>query len=412
MTVTHPRSTGPHVVVVGAGFAGLAATRQLARAGARVTLIDRNPYTTFQPLLYQVATAGLGPGDVSFPMRAFAARYRTVRTRRAAVTGIRAGERRVELDDGTGVDYDYLVLTSGVTTNWLNIEGAEQNALPIYSVHDAVTLRKLLQRRLEEAATGERDSVHVVVVGGGATGVEMAGTLAELRRRTIPLTFPELSPKQTSVTLVERFDYVLSPYKPRLRDQAARALRKRGVHLRLGATVAEVQPDAVVLADGTRLPSDVTVWALGVTAPASVAQWGLPQGRGGRISVTQALHLEDHPEIFVAGDLAGPPDAPPQLAQPALQMGAHVGRQIVAAALGRRVEPFKYRDPGIMATVGRGEAVLQLQNGWTFHGLVAWLAWIGLHVAYLLGGRNRLAVLTSFLWRYIGPRRSAASVIE
>ncbi|MBE1558755.1 NAD(P)/FAD-dependent oxidoreductase [Nonomuraea africana] len=399
-------------MVVGAGFAGLAATRELARAGARVSLVDANPYTTFQPLLYQVATAGLGPGDVAFPTRTFAARYRRVRTRRAALSKVRADERRVELDDGTSLHYDYLVLASGVTTNWLGIDGAEENALPIYSVHDAVALRKRLQRRLEEAAVGKRDSVHVVVVGGGPTGVEMAGTLAELRRRTIPLTHPELSAKQSSVTLVERFDYVLAPYKPGLRDEAARALRKRGVHLRLGSTVAEVRPDAVILADGTRLPSDVTVWALGVTAPEAVANWGLPQGGGGRIAVTRALNVEGHPEVFVAGDLAGPPDAPPQLAQPAIQMGAHVGRQIIAAARGREVVPFEYRDPGIMATVGRAEAVLQLPNGWTVHGLPAWLAWIGLHVAYLLGGRNRINVLTGFLWRYLGPRRGAASVIE
>ncbi|MEU8382198.1 NAD(P)/FAD-dependent oxidoreductase [Streptosporangium sp. NPDC048865] len=410
--VQNSRPTRPHVVVVGAGFAGLAATREAARGGARVTLVDRNPYTTFQPLLYQVATAGIGPGDVSFPTRSFAARHRNVRTRQAGLSKIRLAERRVELDDGTGLEYDYLVLASGVTTNWLGVEGARENALPIYSVGDAVTLRKRLQSRLEETALGERGSTHVVVVGGGATGVEMAGTLAELRRRTIPLTHPEIAPERTSVTVVERFDHVLAPYKPRLRAAADRALRRRGVRMRLGSTVAAVEPDAVVLDDGTRLLSDVTVWALGVSAPEEVADWGLPQGRGGRITVTGALNVEAHPEVFVAGDLAGPPDALPQLAQPAIQMGEHVGRQILAAAQGRPVTPFAYRDPGIMATVGRAEAVLQLPNGWTMHGLPAWLAWIGLHVAYLLGGRNRISVLINFLWRYVGPRRTAASVIE
>ena len=182
--------------------------------------------------------------------------------------------------------------------------------------------------------------------------------------------------------------------------------------MRLGSTVAEVEPNAVVLTDGTRLPSDVTVWALGVTAPKEVTDWGLPQGKGGRITVTEALNVEKYPEVFVAGDLAGSPDPLPQLAQPAIQMGEHVGRQILAAARGRSVAPFEYRDPGIMATVGRAEAVLQFPKGWTMHGLPAWLAWIGLHVAYLLGGRNRISVLINFLWRYIGPRRTAASVIE
>ncbi|MEU0568960.1 NAD(P)/FAD-dependent oxidoreductase [Nonomuraea sp. NPDC005983] len=406
------RSGRPHVVVLGAGFAGLNATRELARGGALVTLVDRNPYTTFQPLLYQVATAGMSSADITYPTRAFAAAYPTVRARRAAMTKLDPVERRMELDDGTTLDYDYLVLATGVTTNWIGVRGAADNSRPIYSAADAVALRRTLQRCLEETATGRRPSTHVVVVGGGATGVEMAGTLAELRRRTIPLTHPEIAPEQTSVTLVERFDYVLAPYKPRLRAAAAHALSRRGVRLRLGCTVAAVEPDAVVLADGTRLPSDVTVWALGVAAPKEAGQWGLPQGKGGRIAVCEALNVREHPEIFVAGDLAGPPDPLPQLAQPSIQMGKHVGRQILAAAHGHPVAPFRYRDPGIMATVGRAEAVLQLSNGWTFHGLLAWLAWIALHIAYLLGGRNRTNVLLSFLWRYFGPRRSAASVAE
>ncbi|MER6579190.1 NAD(P)/FAD-dependent oxidoreductase [Nonomuraea sp. NPDC001023] len=398
------------VVVVGAGFAGLAATRELAKGGALVTLVDRNPYSTFQPLLYQVATAGMGTSDVSYPIRTFAAKWPNVRAHRAALSKVHPSDRRVEFADGSTLDYDYLVIATGVTTNWVHVTGAEENALPIYSLRDAADLRRHLQHCLEDTAAGRRESAHVVVVGGGATGVETAGTLAELRRRTMPLTHPEIRPDQTSVTLVERFDYVLAPYKPRLRDAAAEALRRRGVRMRLGATVAGVEPDAVILEDGTRLPSDVTVWALGVTAPKEVTDWGLPQGKGGRITLTDALTVPGHPEIFVAGDLAGQPDALPQLAQPAIQMGKHVGRQILAAAHGRPVSRFSYRDPGIMATVGKAEAVLQLRNGLTMRGLPAWLAWIFVHVAYLLGGRNRVSVLLNFFWRYGGPRRSATSI--
>jgi NADH dehydrogenase len=168
----------------------------------------------------------------------------------------------------------------------------------------------------------------------------------------------------------------------------------------------------VVLTDGTRLPSDMTVWALGVTAPDQVGDWGLPQGKGGRITLTEALNVPGHPEIFVAGDLAGQPDALPQLAQPAIQMGEHVARQIIAAAQGRPAEAFSYHDPGIMATVGKAEAVLQLSNGLTMRGLPAWLVWIFIHVAYLLGGRNRVSVLLNFFWRYAGPRRTATSVTQ
>ncbi|MEO3888513.1 NAD(P)/FAD-dependent oxidoreductase [Nonomuraea sp. B5E05] len=402
----------PRVIVVGAGFAGLNATRELAKGGALVTLVDRNPYSTFQPLLYQVATAGMGTADVSYPIRTFAARWPNVRARRAAVSKVLPAERRVEFEDGSGLDYDYLVLATGVTTNWLNVPGAPENALPIYSLADAAVLRRRLQHYLEDTAAGRRQSTHVVVVGAGATGVEMAGTLAELRRHTTPLTHPEVRLDQTSVTLVERFDFVLSPYKPRLRDAAAEALRRRGVQLRLGATVASVEPDAVILEDGTRLPSDVTVWALGVAAPKQVSDWGLPQGKGGRVTLTEALNVRDHPEIFVAGDLSGQPEPLPQLAQPAIQMGKHVGRQILAAAHGRPLRRFSYRDPGIMATVGKAEAVLQLSNGMTMRGLPAWLVWIFVHVAYLLGGRNRVNVLINFFWRYFGPRRTATSVTQ
>ncbi|WP_162794984.1 NAD(P)/FAD-dependent oxidoreductase [Nonomuraea lactucae] len=404
--------TRPRAVVVGAGFAGLNAARELARGGAFVTLVDHNPYTTFQPLLYQVATAVIPAGDVSYPMRAFAGKYPDMRVRVGGLAKLHLGEKRVELVDGTVIDYDYLVLATGVSTNWLGIEGAEKHSMPLYSVRDAVTLRRTLVRLLEETAEGRRPTTHAVIVGGGATGVEMAGTMAELRRRTLPYTHPEIRPDQTSVTLVERFDDVLPPYKPRLRESAAKALRRRGVRLRLGSTVAAVEPDAVVLTDGTRLHSDVTVWALGVTAPNEVADCGLPQGKGGRIVVTEALNVREHPEVFVAGDLALPSDPLPQLAQPAIQMGKHVGRQILAAAEGLPVAPFSYRDPGIMAVVGRAEAVVQLRNGATIRGLVAWLVWILVHLAYLLGGRNRISVLIDFVWRYVGPPRSAASVVE
>ncbi|WP_336216197.1 NAD(P)/FAD-dependent oxidoreductase [Nonomuraea sp. LPB2021202275-12-8] len=406
------RPARPRVVVVGAGFAGLNAARELARGGALVAVVDPRPYTTFQPLLYQVASAGINAGDVAYPLRTFAGKYPNVRVRISRLSSLNLDDKWVELADGTVIDYDYLVLATGVTTNWLGIEGAQEHAMPTYSVRDAVTLRERMQRCLEETAEGKRPSTHIVIIGGGATGVETAGVMAELRRRTIPLTHPEIKPEQTSVTLVERFDYVLAPYKPRLRDAAADALRKRGVNLRLGSTVAAVEPDAVVLDDGTRLPSDITIWAPGVIAPKEVADCGLPQGKGGRVIVTEALNLEAHPEVFVAGDLALPPEPLPQLAQPAIQMGRHVGRQILATARGRPAQRFSYRDPGIMAIVGRAEAVIQLRNGATMHGLLPWLAWIFVHIGYLLGGRNRITVLNDFFWRYLGPRHSAASVTE
>lgn len=404
------RPLRPHVVVVGAGFAGLAAARHLAKAGAWVTLVERNRHTTFQPLLYQVATAGLNPGDISYPLRCFAAKYPRMRVKRSTVGKLRLDERRVGLVDGS-LDYDYLVLATGVTTNWLGVPGARRHALPMYTVRDAVAVRERLITSLEELAAGRRGGCHVVIVGGGATGVEMAGTLAELRNRLLPLTHPEVPLSATSVTVVERFDHVLHPFLPELRTAAERALAERGVRLRLGATVAEVTPGEVVLADGTRIPSDVTIWAVGVTAPEEVADWGVPQTRGGRIAVTEALNLADHPEVFVAGDLAATPRPLPQLAHPAIQTGRHAARQIIAMARGGTARPLRYRDPGMTATIGQGDAVFQFPGGRTLRGPVAWTAWIGLHLVYLLGGRNRVNVLTDFLTRYAGPQRSAAPVV-
>ena len=409
-----PRDTAPRVVVVGAGFAGLTAARVLARAGARVTLVDRERYSTFQPFLYQVATAGLSSSDVSYPLRVFAARYPGLKVERASLAKPRLAERRVLLDDGSSLEYDYLILATGVTTNWYGVPGAIEHAYPLYTVRDAVKVRDRMLSLLEATAAGHRQSCHMVVVGGGATGVETAGTLAELRRRALPLTFPEIGEAASSVSLVERLDHVLAPYIPSMRAAAAFALGRRGVRLRLGTAVARIEPDAVVLDDGTRIASDITIWAVGVVAAPEVADWGLPQTRGGRVSVTEALNLADHPEVFVAGDLAATPKPLPQLAQPALQTGEHVARQVLALATGRPAAPFHYRDRGTMAVVGRGDAVFQLpgRRPVGIRGFVAWLAWMLLHIGYLLGGRNRVNVLTNFLWRYGGPRRNAATVIE
>jgi NADH dehydrogenase len=402
------------VIIIGAGFAGLTAARVLGRAGARVTLVDRERYSTFQPFLYQVATAGLSASDVSYPLRVFAARYRTVTAEMASLAKLRPAERRVDLDNGASLEYDYLILATGVTTNWYGIPGASEHAYPLYTVHDALKMRERLLSLLDQTAAGRRDSCHVVVVGGGATGVETAGTLAELRRRSLPVTFPEIDPSATSVSLVEQLDHVLAPYIPSLRDAAARALSKRGVRLRLGTAVESIEPDAVVLKDGTRMPSDLTIWAVGVTAAKEVADWGLPQTRGGRIVVTEALNVAEHPEVFVAGDLAAAPDTLPQLAQPAIQTGKHVAHQIIAMARGRTAKPFRYRDPGTMAVVGRADAVFQLpgKHPLGMNGPLAWLAWMVLHIYYLLGGRNRVNALTNFLWRYMGSGRNAATVTE
>jgi len=282
---THRQAAGnaPRVIVVGAGFAGMAAVEELDRAGAQVLLIDRNVYSTFQPLLYQVATGGLNPGDVSYPARAFT-RRRGARFRLGDVTGVDLVRRRVTLADGGRFDYDYLILATGVSAAYYGVAGAAEHSLGLYTRRDAVELRNHLMARLERLdIAGPGKSVNFTVVGGGATGVELAGALAELRSTALDAAFPEVDLASVHIRLVEQADSLLLPFEPGLREYARHQLEARGVEVRLNTAIQEVRSDRVILGDGEDLPSDVTVWAAGVSAPAEVADWQLPQGRGGRI---------------------------------------------------------------------------------------------------------------------------------
>ncbi len=398
---SEPAPGAPTVIVVGAGFTGLAAVAELARAGLRVLLIDRNVYSTFQPLLYQVATAGLNPGDVAYPARAFARKQRAV-FRLGELTGIDSQARRITLADGGRYDYDYLVLATGVTAAYYGVAGAAENTLGLYTRRDAVALRDHIMARLERAAVGQPRDLNFTVVGGGATGVELAGTLAELRSAALAAAYPEIDSSRVHIRLVEQLGVLLAPFDSRLQQYAYQQLHDRGVDIRLNAKIREVTPDSVRLDSGEDLPSDLTVWAAGVAAPRAVAGWGLPQGRGGRLSVGDDLRVTGQDRIFAGGDVAVASGQPvPQLAQPAIQAGRHIGGQIRRLAAGQPLVPFTYHDKGIMATIGRRSAVVQLPRGLRFRGTLAWLAWLGLHLVTLLGGRNRLSALVNLAWRYV-----------
>lgn len=409
--------TRPHVVVVGAGFAGLSAVRSLRKAPVRVTLIDRHSYSTFQPLLYQVATGALNPGDITYGARSFVAsvshKGQTWATfRKGVVTEIDPDAKVLTLDVGPSLSYDYLVLANGVTTNYFGVPGAKEHAYPIYTRAEALAVRDRMMGYLDHiSATKETDGASVVVVGGGATGVEMAGTLAELRNAMLPSRYPELDPDRVKVILLEMTDKVLAPFDPKLRTYAAEQLRARGVELRLGAAVAEVRADSVVLKDGSELPAQMTIWATGVAAHDTVKKWGLNQGRGGRIIVGDDLRVPEHPDVFVAGDIGVIEDNPlPQLAQPAIQTGHQAGRNLLAVLEGRPTARFKYFDKGTMATIGRRSAVAQIAHGPRLHGTIAWLAWMFVHIFALLGNRNRIMVSLALMFRYIGQRRSVLVV--
>ncbi len=408
------RRQRPRVVVVGAGFGGMAAVQSLRWADVDVTLIDRNGFNTFQPLLYQVATGGLNPGDVTYALRAFAVKHPNARYLRGTVVGIDTAAQQVRLAEGEHVDYDYLVIGTGVRANFFGIPGAEEHSLTIYTRSEAIETRDHLFAQLDQLSRKQdtRGRGTIVVVGGGATGVEMAGTLAEMVRGALPYAYPELDAGAMKVILVEMGDDVLAPFKKGLRTYAAKMLRKRGVDLRLGATVAEVTDTEVRLSDGEVIPTRTVIWATGVTAHPVVSEWGLPQGRGGRIQVGPDQRVVGLANVFAIGDVSADVDDPqPQLAQPALQQGSHVAEQIRRTIAGLPSTPFSYKDKGIMATIGRRAAVAELPVGITFKGTLAWLAWLALHVMVLLSNRNRFAVITNLAVRYLNWPRNVNVIV-
>jgi NADH:quinone reductase (non-electrogenic) len=400
------------VVVVGAGFGGLATMSRLARAGVQTTLLDRNAYSTFQPLLYQVATAGLTSSDVAYPARGVTRKYHAS-FRRGELTGIDAALRQITLGDGTKLGYDYLILATGVVAAHYGVTGAAEQSLGLYTRRDAIALRDHIMTAFERMSIAGTDrDLAVTVIGGGATGVELAGTLAELRNIALPAAFPDVDPARVRIRLVEQMPALLAPFRPGLRDYAAHQLAARGVDVRLGTAIREVAGGRVTLADGTAIGSDITVWAAGVAAPGTVAGWGLPQGRGGRILTEPDLRVAGSDRIFAVGDIALIEDQPlPQLAQPALQMGRHAAAQIGRLVRGQPAVPFSYHDKGIMATIGRRSAVVQVPRAPAVRGTLAWLAWLALHLVTLLGGRNRIAALVNLSWRYLTWRRGGGLIV-
>jgi NADH dehydrogenase len=390
----------PHVVICGAGFGGLSAIKKLTQAGMRVTLVDGHLYSTFQPLLYQVATAGLNPGDVAYPAGGFARRY-GANFRRGDLAAIDTASRSVKLGNGLELSYDYLIVATGVSASFYGIKGAAENTFGLYTRTDAIAFRDHLMAGFERLSTDSGD-LAITVVGGGATGVELAGTLAELRGIVLGATFPDVDPSRVHVRLVEMSKSLLGPFNPKLREYAKRQLDKRGIDVRLDTEIAEVTRTHVHLKDGEDLPSDLTVWAAGVAAGQAVAGWGLPQGQHGRLVVGPDLRVQGQDRIFAVGDIAMNPDDPtPQLAQPAIQMGRHAAGQIVKLEAKAATVPFKYHDKGTMATIGRRSAVVELPVGLRLTGTLAWLAWFALHLVYLLGGRNRVSTLVNLTDRYV-----------
>lgn len=413
----------PQVVIVGAGFGGLATARSLADAPVDVTLVDRHNFHTFLPLLYQVATAGLNPADVAHPVRGIFQGQANVSFRHAELAGVDWEARRLGFADGTDLAFDHLVVAAGSATNFFGVEGAETYAFPLYSLAEATQLRNHVLDRFE-AADRDHDLVEdgaltAVVVGGGPTGVEVAGALSELFRHVMSRDFHDLAVGRARVLLVEQQEALLPPFHTDSRFYARQALIARGVEVRLGESVADITATRVTLGSGEVVPAHTLVWAAGVQANPVAAALGIEQGRGGRIVVGDDLQVPGRPGVFAVGDVAAIPDRQwfrrsspgatlPQLAPVAMQSGRHAARQIRRLVAGRRTRPFRYLDKGTMATVGRRAAVAELPARIRLHGSPAWLAWLALHLLTLVGFRNRISVFVNWAWSYLtwdrGPR--------
>jgi NADH dehydrogenase len=408
------------IVVVGAGFGGLAVARALKGEPVDVVVVDANNFHTFQPLLYQVASAGLDADDIAYPARGIFRRQRNVDVRMARVASVDLERRVVLLSRGAPLEYDHLVLAAGAVTATYGVEGVEEHAFGLKSLDDAIALRSHIIERFEEAAVRpeivEDGALTVVVCGGGATGVELSGSLAELFQKVFARDFRDLDIRQAQVVLVEAADRLLGSFTPKSSDRAYRTLVARGVRVILGVGVEKVDATSVHLADGRSILAHTLVWAAGVEASPLAGSLGVETTRGGRLVVEADLSLAGHPEVFAVGDIAaspGPDGRPlPQVAQVAIQGGRHVARQILRRRTGQQTEPFRYKDKGSMATIGRHDAVTELPNGWRFWGPVGWLAWLGLHLVYLMGFRNRANVLVNWAWNYLTYDRASRILAE
>ncbi|GAB5537737.1 MAG: NAD(P)/FAD-dependent oxidoreductase [Rubricoccaceae bacterium] len=406
----------PRVVVVGVGHGGLECVKALKGEPVDILLVDRNNYHKFQPLLYQVATAGLDVGDITQAARHILHDQDNADFRLATVTGLDASAKLLLTQDGPPISYDHLVLAAGASTAYFGVEGAQEYAFPLKNVPDAVALRSHVLRQVEAANQNpsriEDGALNIVVVGGGPTGVETAGAMRELFEKVLTHDFPGLDIHRARVILVDGADALMIPYAPELRDYTKRQLEKKGAEVRLGANVTTVTREGVALDDGTNIQARTVVWAAGIRANPLADALAMTQTRGGRVVVDESLRVPDQPDVFVAGDMAGATDPTgdlyPQVAQVAIQQGQHAADQILRQHAGLAPTPFAYKDLGMMATIGRNAAILQLPSGLKMKGRLAWLGWALIHVLALAGFQNKLSVMLSWIYNYItyerGPR--------
>jgi NADH dehydrogenase len=406
----------PHVVIVGGGFAGLAAARGLRNAAVEVTLVDRQNHHLFQPLLYQVATAGLSSVEIAYPIRRILWKQKNTTVLMAEARGVDLGAKKLLLDEGE-IAYDYLVVAAGATHSYFGHDEWAQWAPGLKSLDDALDLRRRVLSAFEEAerekdAEKRRQWLTFVVIGGGPTGVEMAGAFAEIARHSLARDFRRIDPRSARVILVEAGPRILTAYPEDLSRKAALQLEELGVQVWTGAPVTGIDAAGVSLGSD-RLAARTVVWAAGVQASPLGRALGAPVDRAGRVQVAPDLSIPGHGEVFVLGDLAavesdGKPV--PGVAPAAIQMGQHTAENIRRAIRGEALVPFRYRDKGSLATIGRRRGVAWMA-GTKLSGFVAWAAWLAIHIFFLIGFRNRFVVLFTWAWAYLTYQRSARLIL-
>jgi NADH:quinone reductase (non-electrogenic) len=424
----------PHVVIVGGGFGGLDAARAFAGTPIRVTLLDRHNHHVFQPLLYQVATASLSPGDIASPIRWILRRQQNIEVLLANVRAIDPAGKRVLIDGDDAIAYDYLIVATGAAHSYFGHDEWAARAPGLKTLDDALAMRRRMLIAFE-AAEREADPAKqkrlltFVIIGGGPTGVELAGALAEIARQSLRQDFRRIHPESARIVLLEGSPHVLVNFHDPLREAARRALERLGVEVQTGSIVTQVDEDGVlwrradaqvrphadpavgadprVGADEQRISAETVLWAAGVAASPIAKSLGVRLDRVGRVPAEPTLAVPGHREIFVAGDICAlQQDGAwlPGVAQVAMQQGAHAARNILRAIDGKPLQPFRYRDYGIMATIGRGSAVGEI-FGLKISGFFAWLFWIFLHIFWLIGFRNRFVVMTEWAWAYVTAQR-------
>jgi NADH dehydrogenase len=409
-------SGAPRIVIVGGGFGGLTCARAFTGASVELTIVDRQNHHLFQPLLYQVALAGLAPSEIAVPIRSILRKQKNATVLLAEVTGVDLDRRRVQLAQAPELEYDYLVLAPGARTHYFGHDAWAHYAPGLKSLDDAIEIRRRVLLAFE-AAEREPDAsqraklLSFIVIGAGPTGVELAGAIAELGRYVLGRDFRRVRPNEARVLLIEGGPRVLSTFHPALSEETVQQLASLGVQVRTGTVVERIGPEGVTLRSGEVMAASTVVWAAGVSSSGLLTKLGIEVDRAGRAKVEKDCSLPGHPEAFVIGDAAyllGEDGKPlPGVSPTAMQMGRHVAKTIRGAMAGQtQRQPFRYRDKGSMATIGRSRAIAQM-GSLRLTGFLAWLAWLFVHIWYLIGFRNRLLVLFDWSWSYFTFRRGA-----